>query len=43
MTRGYDYKNARNAKNGATVEKKQLSEDLCYKETKEQLTSFIFN
>ena len=33
--RYYDYENARNAENKATVEKKQLSEDLCYKETKE--------
>ena len=33
--RCYGYENARNAENEATVERKQLSEDLCYKETKE--------
>ena len=33
--RCYGYENARNAENVARVEKKRLSKDLCYKETKE--------
>jgi hypothetical protein len=33
----------KNMENGARVEKKQLSEDLCYKETKETISFIYFN
>ena len=35
--RCYGYENARNAENGATVEKIQLPKDLCYKRNKRTL------
>ena len=41
-TRCYDYESARNAENGVTVEKKQLSEDLYYKRNKRTINFIYF-
>jgi hypothetical protein len=39
----YGQEGARNTENGATIEKKQLSEDLCYKRDKRTISFIYFN
>ena len=41
-TRCYGYESARNAENGVTVEKKQLSKDLYYKRNKRTINFIYF-
>ena len=42
MARCYGYESARNTENGATVEKKQLPEDLCYKRKQKNYKFYLF-